>query len=95
MCSDYDGDDSGRYHDRTYKLGDAMSWWLITDRRYPDWRQSNAKNDQGGDAFNECCYSTCSNCEGDLYVIIRFQECVPVEVLEIGLENKWPERYFK
>ena len=26
FCSDYDGDASGRFRDRTYKLGDKMAW---------------------------------------------------------------------
>ena len=95
FCSDYDGDDTGRFHDRTYKLGDRMGWWPSTFPKYSEWYEGNSKNKRGYGASTECCYSECLNCGAELFVVIRFNECTPVEVSKLGLEANWPEEYFK
>jgi hypothetical protein len=82
FCSDYSGDESGRFHDRVYKLGEKMFWWNISDPRYVEWMQTNSA---GNKELAECCYSECSNCHADLYVVINFEECTPVSIKEVGL----------
>lgn len=102
MCSDFDGDDTGRFHDRTYKLGEQMAWWPESDERFSYWKEDNRSLDFNGeegtytydDSF-ECCYSECLKCGSDLYVIIKFVKCAPVNVSELGLESKWPVGYLK
>lgn len=95
FCSDYDGDDSGRFHDRTYQLGDRMSWWPSLDPRYKDYSESNSDGSDGHGKDTECCYSECLSCHTGLFVVIRFDECTPAEVLDIGVENEWPKGYLK
>jgi hypothetical protein len=95
FCSDYDGDNTSRFHDRTYKLGHMMAWWPSTFPRYSEWIQSNSNNKDRYLARSECCYSECLNCGAELFVVIRFNDCSPVEVLSLGLEVNWPEGYFK
>lgn len=95
FCSDYDGDSTKRFHDRIYNLGDIMAWWPRNSPRHSEWIESNTKNKHGYDANTECCYSDCLNCGAELFVVIRFSECTPVEVLNLGLEVNWPEEYFK
>jgi hypothetical protein len=95
FCSEYDGDDSGRFHDRTYKLGDRMAWWPISDKRFSGWRESNLGDNYGCDASSECCCSECMSCGAELFVVIDFVECSPSKVLNMGLEIDWPEEYLK
>lgn len=95
FCSDYDGDETGRFHDRTYKLGDTMAWWPKGFPKYSEWIESNSNAEYGYDVSAECCYSECLNCDAELFVVIRFDEFAPLEVLKLGLEANWPEEYFK
>ena len=95
FCSSYDGNGFGRFHDRHYKLGDIMAWWEKTDHKYPEWVQSNSDNKKSGDVLSECCYSNCLNCEAELFVVIKFNNCSPMKILEVGLESDWPEGYLK
>ncbi len=94
-CSDYDGDDTGRFHDRIYKLGDVMAWWPVSDPRYNDWLDSNTKKEYEYDANTECCYAECGKCSAELFSVIKFNNCSPAEVLGLGLEKDWPKDYLK
>lgn len=95
FCSDYDGDETGRFHDRSYKLGEKMAWWPGADVRYSEWMESNADNKHGCDLNTECCYSECGSCKAELFVVIKFKECVPTEILETDLVSNWPKGYYK
>ena len=37
--------------------------------------------------IDECTYAGCDACKADLYVGVRFQDLVPVKVLEITIER--------
>lgn len=95
FCSDYGGDDTGRFHDRTYKLGDTMAWWSILHPRYSAWRESNSLNKHEYGDSSECCYGECLSCCTELFVVISFDECSPSNILNIGLESEWPNEYLK
>jgi len=72
-----------------------MAWWARGDRRFDNWP---AESQNGGveSVFNEeACYSTCENCNAELFVIIRFRENVPEQVVAIGREEDWPPGFLK
>lgn len=97
VASDYDGDESGRFHDSTYRLGERMRWWLPAHFRYASWRDGN-KIDKKNLAENEeleCCYTKCNECLSELYSIIRFVDVSPVEIMDIGFESDWPVSYYR
>jgi hypothetical protein len=96
MCSDYNGDGRGRFHDQFYKLGEKMWWWEKSDSRYKQWQEGDDrlyKNFTINDDASECCYSSCSLCSKNLYAIIKFVACTPMKLIKLGLENDWPEDY--
>lgn len=95
MASDYDGDDSARFHEATYRLGQCMRWWSATDPKYRDWRDGNRKDEESVPANEalECCYASCGDCKAELFAVIRFVDRVPTETLAIGTEESWPSEY--
>lgn len=97
MVSDYAGDEKGRFHDSTYKIGEKMRWWTNDDPSYKDWKDENAIDNllNNEDTGIECCYADCLRCAAELYLIIRFVACVPTKVLKIGEERDWPESYLR
>ena len=95
FCSDYDGDDSGRFHDRVFKLGDKMPWWNSEHPRHNEWSQSNLIDEDTVISPTECCYSECKNCESELYTVILFNSCIPEVVLAIGKVENWPAEYYQ
>ena len=97
IASDFDGDLRGRFHDRHYRLNQAMWWWDFNHEKHDDWRvdgnRGGGRSEAGYD--EECCYSTCQSCGAQLYVVIRFRKNVPEKVLGTGLEENWPDEYYK
>lgn len=92
--SDYSGDDSGRFHDRKYHLGQAMSWWNRSDPKYLSFLEEESTPDgMKIDRLIECCYSTCMSCGADLYVLIEFSFNMPEKILDLGLLADWPSEY--
>ena len=90
VASSYDGDDAGRFHDRSYGLMQAMRWWPPSDPRWSGWREGGHAIDEAGDGAVECCYANCGRCGADLFAIIRFASRVPREWIRLGLEEDWP-----
>lgn len=91
VASDYDGDDTGRFHDRTYELGDAMHWWPPSDPRYPEWRANRCDSTRNAvDIDDEACHATCTICSTPLFVLLRFNGPRPIELLALGPEDEWP-----
>jgi hypothetical protein len=97
MVSSFDGNDTGRFCNATYRLGDQMRWWAASDYRYNNWRDETNSTTalKADDTASECCYSECSNCKEELFAVIRFTSCVPEAVLSVGLGDNWPEGYYK
>ena len=96
VASDYDGDETGRFHDRTYSLGQKMAWWARTSARFRQWRV-DGKVDGPNEAEwdEEACHATCTGCGAELYVVIRFHENLPEKVIAIGPATAWPSGYSK
>ena len=94
IASSHDGDDSGRFHDRTYELGQKMAWWPLTDNRFGQWRVDGRKGEQRDpDLDEEACYTTCSHCQTELCVVIRFHQATPVDVVLVAKAENWPAEY--
>jgi hypothetical protein len=96
-ASSYEGDLAGRFHDRVYTLGQKMAWWPKSNPEGDSWAITNsvAKESQQAETFDECCYASCTNCNSKLYVIVRFRDVTPVEILDIGKEENWPKSFLK
>ena len=96
VAADYDGDRTGRFHDREYQVGDKMAWWAEDDPRYEDWKYGGTLNEpQVGESDSECCSAECPKCGAELYVVIQFDGPRATKVLDIGLESNWPTEYAK
>ncbi|MEQ8767163.1 MAG: hypothetical protein RL885_24850 [Planctomycetota bacterium] len=84
-ASDYGGDDTGRFHDREYRLGERMARWPKDDRRYDDW---NHPEDMDGPGENqERTYAHCPSCEAQLIAVIAFEDLVAMRVLDVSLDD--------
>lgn len=92
VASSASGDDTGRFCDREYSLGQKMAWWPPGHKKFSDWRVNGRIGEPlQGDVDWECCHSDCTNCSGRLFVVIRFEAGpVPVEVEMIGPLDQWP-----
>ena len=86
-CADFDGDETGRFHDRTYKIGEKMAWWEVSDSRHANWTDSGGNLNLHSGELCECCYSNCLNCGADLFA--------PDSIVKVGFEINWPEGYMK
>jgi hypothetical protein len=96
VASDYDGDDTGRFHDREYHIGGKMHWWPASDPRFSEWRASpNRDRTQSSEIEEEACYAECPSCHARLFVLLRFNGLRIDQVLAIGREEAWPKGYPK
>ena len=97
VASSYDGDESGRFQDDTYSLQDKMRWWRVGHADFEKWKDGNRKVIEGIDDREvfECCHASCMSCAGEIYAVIRFVDCAPVEVVEFGPEEDWPDSYWR
>jgi len=107
VASDFDSDCKERFHDVTYRLGEKMKWWSRSHPSNRDWKNGNLKvkhqfsnlnetpafQDSSKNEVTECCYANCSVCNVELYAIIGFRDCSPIQVLQVGFEDDWPESY--
>lgn len=94
VASDYNGDATGRFFDRTYNLGERMVWWSKSDPNYNDWcDEYSIKETNFVESCKEACYVACPNCGTDLYVVVLFEDITPVKVLSVGLEKNWPDEF--
>jgi hypothetical protein len=93
IASSFDGDETGRFFDRVFSIGDKMPWFPEGHPEYETWCFE-------GDPWTvedarEACYSTCQKCHAELYAVIQFSHFTPVRVLEIGFQKNWPKGYHK
>lgn len=93
VAASFDGNDSGRFCMREYRIGDQLAWWKQDDKKYKSPIPLDAK--QAEDDILECCYATCQKCNGDLYAVIRFEGLLIKELVELGPEENWPEDFSK
>lgn len=88
IASDYEGDETGRFMERTYQLGEKMAWYDVYSEEYIDWMTwGKPINNQ---PVTEYCHTSCMSCQRDLYSLIEFQDITPVKIIEIGLKEKSP-----
>jgi len=97
MASSFDGDDTGRFCHTTYSLGQPMRWWNKNNPLYTTWKDGNLleKIRLPDTQDMECCYSVCSACEQELYVVILFEDAIPKTVIESEAISHWPLRFSK
>jgi hypothetical protein len=91
----YGGDDSGRFHDRCYGIGQVLAWWPPSDPRYDQWRNRPMTRVGDDGRVLECCYATCRFCGAELWTIVEFVDLVPVRVIASGKEENWPDNFPK
>lgn len=86
LCSSFDGDESGPFCQRTYRLGEKMPWFE-NDR----WWMNRAFSCPDEEIQSECCSSWCQKCGKEFFAILNFQDKTPIKVQETGLLENWPE----
>ena len=92
FASSHGGDESGRFHDHIFAVGDRMPWFSSDHHHFAEWPSREGASDQPGDEV-EACYASCESCEAKLYVVVRFRDFRPIEVVQVGLEDRWPQEY--
>jgi hypothetical protein len=92
-ASSYSGDDKGRYHDRSYKVGDKLAWFDLQDSRYKDPNHSGVVDQDDPGRILECTYADCDSCRAKLFAIVAISEFRVVEVIRIGLEKDEPRGF--
>lgn len=97
MASSFDGDYEGRFCHTTYNLGEPMRWWDKKNPLYTNWKEGNfiRRQDLPDNADIESCYSNCSICMQEMYVVILFIDVVPITVIDIGTITRWPVLFSK
>src|SRR3954469_23501769 len=94
IASDYGGDQTGRFHDREYHLGEPLRWWRKGHQKFQAWRANGRVGEfNQGETDSESCYTSCPACSTDLYAVIEFDGPRSVAVTDIGLEDNWPKDY--
>lgn len=95
-AASFEGDHRGRFNDRTYRLGERMAWWDRADSRFDEWRVNGRKDGVYPSPLvdEEACYSDCTACKRELYVVLRFADVTPEAVVAIGESASWPSDYF-
>ena len=96
VASDYGGDETGRFHDREYRIGDDMRWLPASDPRYTSWRvNGRVQPVPDDDTDEEACYGTCPSCGAHLVAVVRFRRTRIERVIDIRKEEDWPAGYWK
>jgi hypothetical protein len=109
VASSFDGDETGRFCDRSYNLYERMVWWPREDPRFEDWPRAEHSElrdprlldaigppEPPDDAYEaaEACYARCELCGCDeLFAVIAFRNVAAVAVLAAGWETDWPRGY--
>jgi hypothetical protein len=87
VASDFDGDDSGRFAFKEYRLQQRMAWWPAGHAKFAQWRNAFSASD--GTAV-EACTGECESCRADLFGVIRFADVTPIALEAVGLDADWP-----
>src|ERR1044072_6167446 len=84
MAASFDGDASGRFCQRAYRLGARLAWWPESDARHAAWIVENYRV-AGTTSVSEKCYGGCPKCWADLTAQITYQDLRPVSADKIAL----------
>jgi myo-inositol catabolism protein IolC len=95
VASSFEGDEMGRFCNNVYRIGEKMRWWKINNVHWKPWAEIDGSIREEDSFIKECCYSTCCNCNADLYSIIAFEDITPVKVVDVGMEENWPADYLR
>lgn len=87
IASDLDGDATGRFMERVYRLGDKMAWFDGDHEDFDCWMTWGIPT--RGPVY-EYCHATCENCGSELYGCIQFEDLRPTKISELGLAEDWP-----
>lgn len=95
-AASFDGDQTGRFHERAYRLGERMAWWPPDDPRFGSWRVNGRRDGKyvAPGVDEEACYAKCGASGHELYAVIRYRNLVPEAVLDVGAIADWPGEYF-
>ena len=87
VASSFDGDNTGRFCQREYRLGARMKWWDKSDDRYDTWKTTagTVRPSPGNEDVVERCDADCPACGAELFALIGFRDITPANVL--GLEQ--------
>src|SRR6218665_807698 len=93
IAASFDGDESGRFCNREYYLGETMSWFKGpgTPRNC---ETGNKKEPELPGTDTECCYSSCSNCNFEGYVIVSLKQLKLISITAIEQLDNWPDEYY-
>ena len=93
IASDYDGDADGRFHDRTYRVGDRMAWFEPPDPRSSRW--SECADPGRLPNVHEACYAHCVACRAEICVVLAFDRTRAVSVVAVATEAAWVPGYLR
>lgn len=88
MASDYFGDKSGAFSNRTYQLEEKMAWYAPTEPEFEDWI---AWPNPDAATISETCYAHCQAKNHELYANIEFENVTPIAVTEVGWQSDMPD----
>lgn len=85
LASSYDRDDTGRFFERTYRVGERMSWWGESDHRFGSW--TDECDDVTLDHASEVCIAECTSCAAEFHVAVTLKSFVvePVSSVDATL----------
>ena len=86
----YDGDASGRFAVRTYRLGEPLAWWPLSDPRHGRWADgADAVLLASGDVAEQC-YGVCGCCRAELLATVVFRDLRPALITDVTLDLGQP-----
>ena len=93
IAASYHGDATGRFHNRTYRIGETMAWFHPSDDRRAAW--SEAADPGHLPSVHEACYSECLTCHADLCIVFEFENVGAARVVTAAREADWPSGYLR
>ncbi len=83
IASDYEGDESGRFMEHDYRLGERMRWFPPGSDDYDTWDTWGTPPNTG--AIREMCVTVCTHCGAKLRAVVEFEDVTPVRIRELEL----------
>lgn len=87
MVSSYEGDSGGAFCEGNFRLGEQMPWFETEE----PWMESAYLSDDDVTYFLECCSTWCNDCKKEFFTIVKFVDKTPVEIIESGSLEEWPD----